>query len=371
MKLIYVPIEPLSERYTEQWYKHFPTEFAAAGFDVTVIDGKPLQSVVKVGTFLDINSTIHYKSIQMARIAELFDAQLVEAGTVFFFGDIEFWGIEAVRLMADMNGIKVKLCGFLHAASYTIGDAFEIAAPYQRYTELGWFKAFDKIFVGSAYHKRAVITRRLRLLENYSEHSEVSDKIIVSGNPLFESTYDVFPNAVKRDQIVLTNRFDKEKSPDQTLELFKILKSAHPDWTFIVATGRSEFRSNDEELLKLAQNLEQAGVIEIRAGLTKYEYHKLLSESKIMVSHSPEENFGYCIAEAAHYKCAPLLHYGASHPELVDKRSEYLFTSQEEAISKAEILMSSPELQERAASLIASYFTKPLEIIIENLNVTT
>ena len=67
--LYYICIEPLEERYTKQWYDNFPVEFRKNGFNVVVIDGKPLSNVVSVGTFLDINSTIAYKNSQMMQIA--------------------------------------------------------------------------------------------------------------------------------------------------------------------------------------------------------------------------------------------------------------------------------------------------------------
>lgn len=358
--LIVVPIESLEERYTAQWYKNFPPAFAEH-FNVTVIDGKPLQETIKVGTFLDINSTVHYKMSQLQQIAALFDSGKIKQDTRFFFGDIEFWGLESVRLMADMNKIRIKVVGFLHAASYTVGDAFAIAAPYQRYTEIGWIAACDTVFVGSSYHKEAVIERRLEPIGA----GFLKERIEVSGNPMFAEDYPEFPNLPKKQQVVLTNRFDQEKDPNLTLDLFKRAKEAHPDWTFVVATGRKTFTSNEPSLIALARQLEAEGVIEIRAGLTKYEYHKLLAESLVMVSHSPEENFGYCIAEACHYNCQPLLARNASHPYMVSPLADsnrYLFIGN--SIRKLEVLMADPQ---PTAGASARFFTDPIQQFIKAL----
>jgi len=320
MNLVWVPIESLQERYTAQWASEFPKEFIKAGFDVTVIEGEPLSNHVEVGTFLDINSTVAFKSSQMQKIARLFHTKQVKDGTVFFFGDIEFWGIEAVRLMADMNKVKVKLTGFLHAASYTKGDAFEIAAPYQRYTEVGWIAAMDRVFVGSEYHKKAVTERRLHI----SNVVKLENRILVTGNPTFASQYEDFGTLERCNRILLTNRFDSEKDVEQTLELFLRAHQAHPDWEFAICTGRKEFRSNDPALVAKARAYEKAGVLEIHEGLTKREYHHMLATSKVMVSHSREESFGYCVVEAMRYGCVPYLKNNASHPELVNLDSEPL-----------------------------------------------
>ena len=164
-QLILVPLESLTERYTEQWARHLPVEFANSGYRVQVVEGIPLlDNEIKVGTFLDITSTCHYKAVQLQRISNMFSTGQVEQGASFFFSDIEFWGVEQVRLLARMHGINIKMYGFLHAASYTKDDAFAVAADFQRFTEVGWIAAFDKVFVGSEYHKRAVVNRRLKPL---------------------------------------------------------------------------------------------------------------------------------------------------------------------------------------------------------------
>lgn len=326
-KIYYIPIEPLTERYTAQWYTNFPEAFWNAGFDVETIDGVPLlDNEIKVGAFLDINSTVHYKMSQLQSIAKLFHAGTVNNGDIFFFGDIEFWGLESVRLMAQMNGVDVKITGFLHAASYTKEDAFAVAADYQQFTEVGWLAALDKVFVGSAYHKKAFIDRRLSIWSKdlvVNKHNtakrlteKMEDKIVVTKNPLFVDEYHDFGDVKKLKKILLTNRFDHEKRPGNTLKLFAALKARYPDWEFVVTTGRKTIRGAEEDL-QLLDKLVAEGVVTVKAGLTKEEYHRELAEAYMVVSHSIEENYGYCVAEAIYYRCVPLLLQGVSHDEFV------------------------------------------------------
>lgn len=319
--IIYVPIEPLTERYTEQWYRNFPIEFENAGYTVQVIDGKPLiKDDIKTGTFLDINSTTHYKWSQLQQLSLLFYIKEIPDNSIIFFGDIEFWGLEAVRLLADMNNVSVKIVGFLHAASYTKGDAFEIAAPYQKYTELGWIASCDQVYVGSAYHKQAVIDRRLK--PQFAEH--LADRIIVTKNPIFTDEYTISINTQKQKKILLTNRFDKEKEVRSTLELFNHLKHQHPQWEFVITTSRKDFRSNDSEALQIALKMHDQGLITIKSGLTKQQYHEELASAYAIVTHSLEESYGYCIAEALLYGTYVFATNAASHPEFVS--DEFLFT---------------------------------------------
>lgn len=112
---------------------------------------------------------------------------------------------------------------------------------------------------------------------------------------------------------MLTNRLDQEKRPLETLELFKHAKNAHPDWKFVVCTGRPSIRSNNVHLAGILDSLVAQGIVEVKVGITKDEYHNLLARARVMVSHSIEENYGYCLAEAINYKCRPFVRWGLSH----------------------------------------------------------
>lgn len=369
--LIYVPIESLVERYTEQWRRLIPPALENAGYDVTVIDGVPLHDTVKVGTFLDINSTVSYKMSQLQKIAGMFSAGSVIPGTVFFFGDIEFWGLESVRLMADMNGVPVVITGFLHAASYTREDAFQIAEPYQQYTEVGWIAACDKVFVGSYYHRAAVTTRRLWRLNA----DRLGTRIVVTSNPIFLEAYDELDRASvkKQKKVLITNRPDSEKRPLETLELFRKAKLMFPDWEFVLTSSRDTLKSNSEDIVSKFREAEAEGIITIKVGLTKQQYHQELAESWVMVSHSIEENYGYCLVEALLYGCAPLCRMGLSHTELLKNDPRLLFHSNDLGMDLTLLnnLLITYRDDLRAVPSLPPVFLGGMESIIRELNVST
>lgn len=347
MSLYIVPIEPLTERYTESWYRNIPVIFKSCGSitssdEVVVIDGTPLLDFVKVGTFLDINSTVHYKSTQLQRISKMFFEGTVQDGDIFFFSDIEFWGLESVRLLAQMNNKRVGIYGFLHAASYTKGDAFEVSSYYQKFTELGWVHACDGIFVGSEYSKEAFLTRRAYNQIELSEAESIAKKIHVTGNPIFVSDYPTFSGVTKRKKLILPNRFDIEKYPHLSLNIAQVLKARHPDLEIVVTTSRPKFTSNRSWLVDYARLLESTGVISIYEGLSKYEYHKHLAESAVMLTTSPEESFGYCVVEALMYDTPVVAHNSCSHPELLGGDRNLLFNDIEEIPGMIDRLLADP-----------------------------
>jgi glycosyltransferase involved in cell wall biosynthesis len=329
--IYYLPIEPLEERYTEQWYRWFPEEFDRQGLAYETIDGEALSDRVEVGTFLDINSTLHYKAHQLARVARLFRDRRVCDGDVFFVADVEFWGIEAIRYLADLNRVAVRMYGFAHAGSYTRGDFVEPCAPYARLYERAWAEVFDLLFVGSEYHKRCLVQRR----------GLPPEKIRVTGNPydlgearrLAVLDPKVSPSdKPKGARVVHTNRPDPEKRPELTLDLFEELHALKPDWELMVLTSRQQWGSG--ALRERAVELERKGVIGIYEDLRKDQYLYLLAGASVMTGNTIEENFGYCVLEAMIVGAIPVVPDGFSHPELVQGDRRCLFATQEEQLDK-------------------------------------
>lgn len=353
MNIFLIPLEPLSERYTESWYRHIPEVFRDrfAQDNVVLIDGSALNNFVDVGTFLDLNSSAHYKSEQLKQVAHLFHKRIVNDGDIFFVFDIQFPGIETIRLLADLQGIKIGLFGFCHASSYTFEDFMSPAGSYLQYFELGWLAAFDLIFVGTEYHKNAIIERRIDpLIVSEVDRQKMSDKIVVTGNPLFLSDYDTLGHPVpKKKQLIISNRFDWEKRPNLSLDFCYILKRRVPDLRIVVTTSRPEFKSNKKWLVEMARCMEKDGIIEIHDGLTKKEYHTLLAESKIFLTNTIEENFGYCLIEAILSNTYPIAENKYSHPELLMNDSRFLFDDTDEIIPKAlELLESDFDISDMA-----------------------
>ena len=341
MTVYYLPIEPLNERYTEQWYRWFPIEFARQGMECVVLDGDPLlNDEIKVGTFLDINSTLHYKAEQLKKVADLFHRGLVKEGDCFFVADIEFFGIEAIRYLSTLNRIPVKIVGFAHAGSYTRGDFMEPCIPFARIYERGWGEICDVICVGSEYHKRVLSEMRLTPFG--------AKRVVVTGNPynLDEvQTPQRFAFSKMRTDcpplILHSNRPDKEKNPQQALASFSLLMQRNPEWHFRVCTSRRQW--GEGCLREQAQALQLSGRFLIFEGLTKASYLNLVSRSSVMLSCSPEENFGYCILEAAALGCQPVLKNCASHPELLgDEFSDLLYDTSAQIIEKIEWAVANP-----------------------------
>ena len=316
-----VPLEVLPERYTEQWSQWLPREFGRLGFDYKEIPGESITSEVETGKVLDASGTMYFKFSQLQRIASLFKKNLIKNNDSFFIDDIQFPGIWAIKYMAELYNVKVKIYGFLHASSYTKEDFAEPMTPFLKSVERSWLFTYDKIFVGSQYHKDTFIKKRFQ----HAYKKEARNKLVVTGAPWNVWTAQSIAyrspaySKCKKHRVIFPNRFDIEKRPNVFLMLadyvYNVLEIK--DLEFLIVTSRKTL-TKDKNLQKMLDKaVKKIPSITVKTNLKKHEYYAYLAESKLMVSTTIEENFGYCVIEALSLNIPVLVPDKYSHPELL------------------------------------------------------
>lgn len=319
-RLFLVGLEPLQERYTGAWARWLPETFSKR-FEVHNVEGEPLAGVIRTGAFLDLNSTVHYKASQLQKLACAFDTpDLIRNGDVIWFSDIEWWGMEAARYMADLSGRQVVIAGFLHAASHTHGDFMEPMADVGRYAELAWVRACDVVCVGTEYARRAFLGRRVLYAGlQEAEIEAFKERLVVTGNPfrpaeIRELAASQGPAFARDIDILFPHRLDAEKNPGTFLACVEAW--AARGLKVALTTGRKELRStNAEHLVQQARALANAGKLDIYTDCTPERFYKLLSRAKVTVSCATEESFGYAMVEAAALGSIPVVPEIASYLE--------------------------------------------------------
>jgi len=288
-KLYIITLEPIEKRYTAQWHRYWKPEFSKY-FNVEYIDGRTITDKIEAGRFLDINQTNMWKAVQIQVMSEMFFNNKIKEGDIFLFMDGWHFGITALKYMAQLNNIPIKIFAYWHAGTYDEHDFISQAGlgKWAKFNEIGWFKACDGHFVATEFHKQ-LIWQAVRKTGHVIERS----KLHVVGFPMdFKKTIDeVLPkkdrSVFREDNIVFPHRMDKEKNPDT----FDKLNHLFPDYTFI-------------KTLTITKN--------------KKEYYELLSKSKISFSASLQETFGIGTVEAMFLGCVPLVPRRLSYVELYD-----------------------------------------------------
>jgi len=319
--MLYVlTLEPLEERYTEQWYRWFREELEAAGVPFEYIDGDQLRSYVKVGTVLDAVGTCYWKMTQLARVCKLFEDGKVKDGDKFFTMDLWHPGLEIIPYMAELCGIHVRVFGFLHAGSYYTEDFAEPMATWAKFFEVGWSRICEKIFVGSEYHKKLFLRAR-----------DAEAKIVVTGNPFKSSELAPYrvPLSEKKRQVIFPNRWDKEKRPAE----FVYIARKMPDVQFVVTTSRRTL-TNDPKLRWVAEVAAKLPNVTIYEGIRKADYYRLMAQSKVYLSTSIDETFGYCLVESLALGCYPVVRRGFSYCEILANDPRFFYEDLDEAIER-------------------------------------
>lgn len=373
MRIFRLGLEPLPERYTEQWEKWFPTELSRLGFEYNSIPGQTLSDSVDVGKVLDASGTMYYKFTQLQRVAELFKRNQIKNGDAFFIDDIQYPGIWSIRYMATLYKIKVYIFGFLHASSYTKEDFAEPMLPFMKSIEKSWLFTYDKIFVGSEYHKKKFLEKRFP--HSYSHFA--SDKIVVSGAPwnvwsvqMLTYRSNLYKEG-KEDKIIYSSRFDMEKRPNVFLLMADYIFNylGIKDIEFVITTSRKKLTSDQNLLNMVEETLKRVPTLTVKTNLTKEEYYCELATSKLMVSTTIEENFGYCVVEALTLNTPVLVPNKYSHPELLDglpkeTKSKFLYpnyldwSEYKSITSLPKIPTTSPDRSIMELANLALYFMK-------------
>lgn len=293
MRIIFVPIEPLEERYSANWLRWFPMEFKKANIDFHTVNPNPLSDKIRDGRFLDVSGTNYYKAMQLAEICKRFYEGDIKDSDVFLFADIWFPGIEMLAYIRDGMGRKFKITGILHAGSYDPHDFLTQKGMqwWAKPIEEGWFRFIDKFFIATEFHKRLLYTTR----------DMDPNKMVVTGHP----TYYEQRSKLKENIVVFPHRLDQEKNPllfERMLVSLNLHRN-YDNWSFV--------KTKD-------------------VCTTKQEYYDMLERAKVAVSFADQETWGNAMQEAIFARCIPIVPNKLSYVEMYDPI--FQFSSFNEAV---------------------------------------
>ena len=287
MNIFIVPIEPIDQRYTKQWYDNIPKllrdVIADQGSDTKVItiDGKQTSSGTTAGAFLDFAATNIYKANQVEAISFLFQNGGVRSGDRFLVTDAWNFNITAIRYMSELLDIPVEIHCIWHAGSYDPSDilGMKMNKDWSIPQELAWFKASDFSYFATQFHAD-MFKKRFSLYDT-------DKRIIVSGQPHEYLIPElVFVNSTTRDPIILfPHRLNSDKQPEIARDLAKHM------W---------------EKNFLFTQDLK----------LSKNYYYDLLGRSQAVFSCALHENLGISVMEGVLAGAIPIVPDRCSYSEM-------------------------------------------------------
>jgi len=293
-----VPIEPIDQRYTRQWYDNIPgilqdrvNELGLDPITVHTIDGKQPRRGTTKGAFLDFGATNVYKASQAQRVSELFTTGQIKPGDKFLVTDAWNFIITPIKYMSDLLDIPVEIHGIWHAGAYDPTDilGYKMKKPWPWHAEQSWFHACDYNYFGTEFHRKM-------FLRNLDIDSHLyGDKAIRSGQPHTPLISELAPNfaAQERSGVIWPHRYNADKQPEIAEDL--------------------------------QLHLCQSWTITQKLNLSKSQYYATLARQNVIFSCALHANLGISVMEAVLSGVVPVLPDRCSYAEMY--LPEFLYPS--------------------------------------------
>jgi hypothetical protein len=277
-----IPIEPIDQRYTKQWYDNIPVMLrnSTDKYNVVTIDGEDFAPEQRSeGAFLDFGATNVYKASQTVEVSKLFSNGKVKAGDKFLVTDAWNFIITPIKYMSDLLDIPVEIHSIWHAGAYDPSDilGYKMNKPWPWDAERSWFHSSDYNYYASNSH-------RDMFLKNLDIPEEFHHKAIRSGQPheLIIDKLTCYLDTPKKKQVMWPHRYNADKQPEIAEDI-----------------------SKDVDM-----------IITQKMNLSKEDYYATMGESQVIFSCALHENLGISVMEAVLAGCIPLVPDRCSYSEM-------------------------------------------------------
>lgn len=295
--LIVFALEPLPQRYTQQWHECVPAalenKVKSAGLNVNVIqvDGVQTTSATTSGAFLNFSDTNRWKSTQLVSFLDLLDKGQITPKDVMLFTDAWNPVILQIKYMRDLMGYSWKIHGIFHAGAYDPTDilGYKMQKPWPHHTERALYYACDHNWYATDFHRKM-------FLNNLQIPQEDHHRAKLSGQPhdlIVAAMADMYNKNTLKQGVIWPHRYNADKQPEIAEDLSKHMAQ---DWC-------------------ITQKL----------NLSKADYYRKLSEHQAMFSCSLHENLGISIMEGVLLDVIPVLPDRCSYSEMYAK--DFLYPS--------------------------------------------
>jgi hypothetical protein len=283
MRTIYiVPIEPIDQRYTKQWYDNIPKILDEElrkrhlKIRIEVIDGTLVSSSTTKGAFLDFGATNIYKATQVERISSLFSFGHVKPGDKFLVTDAWNFAITPIKYMSELLNVPVEIHSIWHAGNYDPSDilGMKMSAGWASNQERAWYYASTHNYFATDFHKNM-------FCENLMVGGTTAYRSGQPHTPIIDELTP-FKNNIKENYIMFPHRYNEDKQPE-------IAEDLHLYFPIVITQKMS---------------------------LSKKDYYDYLGRAKAIFSCSLHENLGISMMEGCLAGAIPIVPDRCSYKEM-------------------------------------------------------
>lgn len=340
MRIYIKSLEPLENRYTSQWKISIPEEiknhYLSLGKKAQIVkyenslqtrnDLEDYYNIIEIvdvegdnsekemntegRTFLDFINTNYWKSSQLIKFIKLINNNMLIKEDKILVTDAWDPTILQLKYMISLTEkLKdVKIIGIWHAGSYDKNDflgrlnnkswtrnlerSLYYSIDHNCFSTMFHIFIFTHLFLDEDDLKDYVMYER----DQFIEEEMKQRKIILTGQPhdfMVREIEETVKENPQKENIIL---FPHRLAPEKQLEIFIDLKDEFKNYEFIVCQEKK---------------------------LTKKEYHKLLSKSKMIFSANLQETLGISVMEGILANNIVVVPDRLSYSEMYDNYFKY------------------------------------------------
>lgn len=218
-------------------------------------------------------------------------------------------GLEMLRYLS-IEDPELTIGALLHGGTFVPGDLHD--DNWTKLAENLWWELYDIVYLPSKYAQSKIPSKYIRktAILPWGLDGIQSDKYKLEWQ---ERDLDVvFPHRI---------------SSDKGFERFCSISSRLPNVSFYITSPSLE----NKKYQSVIQNFTNVKLI---PAVDRTELYKIMGRSKVVLSCSRQELYGYSVLEACNAGCIPVLPNDQVYVEMYDK--SYLYNNEDEAVSKIE-----------------------------------
>ena len=330
-KLFYMGLESYEARYTLQLTEWNRRVFDRRGLDVVYVPGTTIDNTqsISVGQVLDAHGRSYFGMSQMMNLVQMMRNGEVTREDVVYFEDMFQPGIESLPYILD----QVDPDDFVHVWGMA-----------------EWMSTYEKMvnqFVTGVLATNEEMVAHMRIagwtapIYNISGLAFGKEEVIER----IGGSQNIRPFDQRKMRVGFAARFDQEKQPGFFMDLIEMYHNQGRvrNIEFAVFQG-GPLRSNNQEYIDRARQLEREGKLVIFEDLKKNDYYSLLNDTRVLFNCALQDWVSNTVSEADTLGANVLYPAYRSFPETFadDPNRLYVPWSIDDAYHKLENLLQTP-----------------------------
>lgn len=337
-------LEPYEGRYTLQLQDWSERVYKQRGIDYVVVPGQTIDDTkaISVGQVLDAHGRSYFGMSQLMNLVQMMRNGEVTSEDAIFFEDMFQPGMESLPYILCQVPEKHRPKIYLRCLAQAIDpDDFVHVWGMSKWMSL--------------YEQMCNEIPNVNILAT-NEEMVAHMKIANWSAPIYNISglsfgKDEVQGRVERiksweerdDRVVFAARFDQEKQPHFFMDIVEEVYQQNPNIEFAILGG-GPLRSNNQEYVERATQLEKEGKLKIYKDLKKNDYYNIVNSSKVLFNCALQDWVSNTVSEADALGCNVVYPAYRSFPETFANDYTRLYTpwSNRDAIDKIKMSLHKP-----------------------------